>query len=744
MDTKGHRIVWSVLVVLCLGALAWWWTGRGERNALAPAAPVASTPAAPVLDLPAAGLEPVAAHAAEPAREAPEPREVAPVATAPAATSLAEIRGRLVFADGSPAAAVSCSVHGWGGNQERVLRHGKPADWQDPSGTTDADGRFSIRFDPPRAFQFTLQAKQTGFAGVAWRWGEIAPGAVVDVGEVVLLAGATLEGRIVDREGNALGEQGWTVFARSAGLRERNGRDETQVLAHVHPGSARFRLEDVMPGRVELRVDSDMADFSGPPVTLAAGETRTLDLVYEGPDNSRRITLSTSSTPFHVMSSPDAEHVQLHGPGAEVRTATRPGSGDIAFEDLPDGAYTITIDDPRYLPWTSPALHPGQNARAKLEGSSALALRVLDEHGEPLEAFELRVEFRNVNFRPTQFAVAHERGLVRGMFAGDYTVHVTAGERQGAAEIDGLLAGETRALTLALGEACTVSGSVVYRDGPPAAGLEVLLLRPAEVDDSPDSPVLTHNMFSSNAEYLRKEIDSAVSDASGHFRFVVPRAGAYVVHATQDGSSVSSDVLELSGDGREGIELVLPRGGRLRGRLLADGEVSWAGFRVSFQPAPGKGDSLAPRFAGDSICLLEADGRFELGPVPAGSGVVRLQLPEERSSAAGAMSSPSSGQELGTVTIEEGAVLERDFEVRDLPGMLVLVVRVNGVPTAGLRVQLSSSVARLSVETDAQGTYGPRATFATTWNARVEDRTAGWSWADRPRRCEHRCDPRRA
>ena len=48
-------------------------------------------------------------------------------------------------------------MHGWGG--KRKLKYGVPDDWKDPRGKTDPEGRFALRFRPPRAFQFTLDAK---------------------------------------------------------------------------------------------------------------------------------------------------------------------------------------------------------------------------------------------------------------------------------------------------------------------------------------------------------------------------------------------------------------------------------------------------------------------------------------------------------------------------------------------------------------------------------------------------------
>jgi len=359
---------------------------------------------------------------------------------------------------------------------------------------------------------------------------------------------------------------------------------------------------------------------------------------------------------------------------------------------------------------------------------------VLDEKGQPLEDFELRVEFRNVDFKPSEFVVEHLRGRVRGMFAGDYTVRVTAGDRLGAAEVDGLLPGETRALTVRLGESCTLKGRVAHRDGAPVAGIEVWLLSPAEENDSAESPILQSGGRANDEVRWRKQIDTVVSDASGRFRFAIAKEGRYVAHATRNGSSVSSEVLDLSGAGMDGLELVLARGGRLRGRLLAPGDVAWTGLRVGFEAEidpriPPASRLPLIRLAADSLRLVGADGRFELGPLPAVSGTVRLHLPEVRASGMGSSFTSGSGQELGTVTLEEDTVLERDFEVPSLPGTLALDVTVNGAPAAGLRVQLSGPTGSLTGETDARGTFGPRPAFGSTWRVQIEDPDAGWRHA---------------
>ena len=260
-----------------------------------------------------------------------------------AAPQLAELRGRLLFEDGAPAAGVAVRVHGWQGNHERASRFGLPETWEDPQGVTGPDGRFSLRFDPPRAFQFVLDAKTPGFAEASWRWSEIRQGEVKDLGDVALLRGGAIEARVVDAGGRAL-TKGWTVYAevpQDPGFSE--GRENTRVIAHMPEGSGVFRLEDLPAGPATLTAHSDLANWiEGPTVEVRAGETTQADIPYSGPDNSRRITVVTFSRPFHVVDA-ESSTIHLYGAGSEVRTAQKiPGSSQShSFDDLPEGAYRI-------------------------------------------------------------------------------------------------------------------------------------------------------------------------------------------------------------------------------------------------------------------------------------------------------------------------------------------------------------------------------------------------------------------
>src|SRR5690606_13054794 len=107
-----------------------------------------------------------------------------------------------------PIAGVSADVHGWGANSERMDAHSAehgPVAWEDPPElVTGADGRFEISFVPPPPFQFTLDLDKDGLIGFGGRWGAIAPGTIKDFGDVAMLPGVPVSGRLVDADGRSV------------------------------------------------------------------------------------------------------------------------------------------------------------------------------------------------------------------------------------------------------------------------------------------------------------------------------------------------------------------------------------------------------------------------------------------------------------------------------------------------------------------------------------------------------------
>jgi len=446
-----------------------------ERGVVAPPrAPGAAVPSKEQVEPqpPVALAPPALAPVAERAAVAPAP----PAAPASLDAKTCEIRGRFVLPGGAPAVGAGYEIDGWGDDDE-AQGHDP---WADRTGETDAEGRLSERFVPPHSFQFTLEVKLAGYASAQWRWGEILAGAVVDVGEVELVAGGAIEGRIVDADGRTVPGE-WMVYATSVALRGFDGRDETRVVNRANDNGS-FRLEDVLPGRIELKADDD-GWTETTIVQVRSGETATADIVTKRREAASLLRLRATWEYSGALGA-EAEHVSLTGADGKVR---RPSAtslaffmGQFTFGELAAGEYQLAIDDPRFQPWTQ-TVRAGQTVEVELEGTSALLLSVRSADGLAAEFYSLVVELRNATFSPRSFEVSAasarlQHGRLGGLVPGDYRLTVRAGEALGSIDVDGLALGETRPVEVHLRTPPTIRGVVRYSDGVPAAGAEVTLL----------------------------------------------------------------------------------------------------------------------------------------------------------------------------------------------------------------------------------------------------------------------------
>lgn len=649
---------------------------------------------------------------------------------------LAEIRGRFVFENGAPAAGVALAMMGWIGNQKRQEKYGAHEDWVAPTGESDADGRFALRFEPPRAFQFTLDAQAPGYASANWRWSEIPPGKVLDVGEVALLRGGAIEGRVVNGEGKPVTGPGWTVSAYG-GERVFEGRDLTRGYAKVDAATGAFRIEDMPPGEVELEGHHVLAKWvAGPVVLVVGGEIVKADIVYEGPLFGSRIVVSTSTQPFRAKSRPPADSIRLLGAASGPITArgVEGSSQSYVFDDLAPGTYMVEIDDPDYMLWSQDGVTPGSEVRARLVGSAALRLAVVDEADEPVELYSLRVRFRNVSFMPNEFEVHDGNeplpgGLFEGMFPGDYDLTVRSVAGSAVVQVDALAPAETRDVPVRLGSSTVVRGRVT-RGGQPVALVDVQLIRPAEVDDSNESWVVpAGSAVGGSSERFRFEVDSTATGEAGDFKFDLAGEGRFLLRAQEGGGvqALSEPFTVAAGQDRE-IDLSLPGTGTLLGRLLVPAGASPAGLRVWARAAGMDFRAMSDSFRKEGV-TLGSEGTFELGPLAAGEAAVFLFLPADlQSGFSTGNGSPKGARELGLVTIPDSGSIEREFEVLEFPGSLRVSVTLDGLPAAGAQVRLVAEGGdRVQARTHPDGTTASIPLFPAPWNLYVVDEKAGWA-----------------
>lgn len=744
------------------GALA---AGVAVWSALTPAPEpldeaLAAAPLAATTTQPAPAETPRVEPAAQ-ARREPSAPALAPTASASAASgsstgsqaltgggpATAEVRGRFVLSGGAPAAGVHV-VLSLGSPYQRAGEPDRdpapPADWQDVVTDSAADGSFALSFPLVPSFTLDLDATAPGLARARWSWMDIAAGQVRELGDVVLRAAATVEGRIVDAQGQPCLGAVWNVSLDSVGLATQAGREELNLNATTDPATGAFRIEGAMPGANRLAARTEMwgrAELS--PLVLGEGELAHVDLSYTGPDLARRIVLTVLTKQRGPRTEPEVALMRLLGAGAPRNAVKIAGSSaSYAFDDLDPGTYSLDIDDPRFHTWNGGTVSTGTAVRAALTGSSSLALDVVDAATQaPVELYSVRLDARHSNSFPNQFdlhsgATPLAGGLLADLVAGEYTLIVTAGARSGQIDFE-LAAGETRALHVELHDPTTLSGHVRDATGAPCAELELLLLRPAAAGDSDESPILRANSMTSNDENFRKELAHATTGADGAFQLSAPREGSYYVAAVRAGEVLVLGPLQTLalGESRTGLELVLAQPGSLAGVVHAPAGRSTLGMRVL---VAGAGLAQGPQ----PELTLDAGGAFEVGNLRPGSYHAYLLLPETiQHTDGGWMGSNNYGWsdggivnslELGSLAIAEGAELAREFSptLAEWPGTLELLVRVNGAPIALAHVNLlleGNEFVDVGLETDAEGRIAGALIFAGSWRVTVKDPRTGWS-----------------
>lgn len=732
-----RKLVLVALAALAIAVLVVLWSRSEPRPSTRIVAEVA-TPSGPAT-APAENL----ATTASPARDVAVPLVVA--ANAPAATiattkidSRARVLGRCVFEDGAPAAEVVIAVHGWAGNSERARRHGTPSDWTDPTTTSGADGRFELRFDPPRAFQFTLDAKLAGFVEASWRWVELEPGSTTDLGDVLLARGGTITGRIVDRAG-VVQTGSWSVYAEAVASQGKGPREPTRVRAKID-ASGSFRLDHVAPGKSRLKAYSRIANWiEGPTVEVRAGDVVEADVPYDGPDNSKRIVVLPFVRTFYAVAF-DVRGIALLLSDGSKREAVRiPGSSQsYAFDDLAPGEYTVVIEDPRLEAWRQDGVRPGTSLDAKLRGASSIALAVVDDAtGAAVEPFTLDVRDDDSQSRPNAFRVrdvggkAPADGVFNGLIPGDATLVVGAeGYAPQETKLVDLRAGEVRSITVRLQRGAVVRGRVLAHGTlAPAAAVVVSLRRELVARDSGRSS------FDSNREQER----STTSAADGSFAFEALPDATWIVEAQANAFVRAARSVVVAPEAREpSIELVLPATGTLSGTLRAPDGASFEGLSVLVLPAAldereRSRLALVPSRANVTIPIAR-DGAFVSPALPLGKASVSLVLPESRQTTrAGWTSATQPQRALGDVEIVEGNV-QREFDLRaTFPGALKVVARINGAPAANVNVHAygsDPSQGMVAMSLDAQGRGTLAGLVPDSYQLKLVDPDFAWTIED--------------
>ncbi|MBI3817579.1 MAG: hypothetical protein HY286_02720 [Planctomycetes bacterium] len=620
----------AALVLLCIGSYVFFY----------PKPPVPAAPsAAPTVALAdERGASRPATRAAETtiaASRAPV-SEAAPASAVGARDPHAEIRGKVVFSDGTPAKGAQITLVGWCWQSQKLFNYRDRIDWKDQPTIVDDSGNFIVPFVPPPPYGFRLEIRRPGTFGWDIEWPEIANDRHIDIGTIILMKGGRVRGTIRMASGEPL-IPGWRVACY-------NSEDVVFGAPHmaaggshrtiVDPATGSFTLDDLPTCRcglsVELRTDpkTSAAFLPGKVIQLKEGEEQVVDFVYDGPRLSDRVKV--------IIYTSNLSAVTLSGPGIGVRPATKnaydPNEAGAFFMDVPPGKYTLTIDLPGFEKYIQENVEPGPApVRVVLRGNAGVRLFVYEgtskvpsrEFAADFTSFDV---FSNKNKQHLQTADAPvpEDFIYRGLEGGlKYQLDVFSNRTNRFDSQTIVLApGEIKNVEFHLGDPASIAGVLVSSGSEPLGRTKVQIFRPAAKDDSPDSMYLFPPMSTPDDSRHRVLAGESTTDASGRFRILKLSPGRYIARAAlPDGSTAVRDDLYVdSGQELEDVRLQFERPGSIDG-IIQLGDRDAASVKIIFTKTQRNGIPvrLSTGAALELSASPDAQGRFRVESAGAGN-----------------------------------------------------------------------------------------------------------------------------
>ncbi len=532
---------------------------------------------------------------------------------------------------------------------------------------TDAEGRFEIA--DLAAGRYDLEVHAAGFAPAKVPGVRVPEAGGADLGTVVLIPGASIEGRVTGPGGAAITGAEITVEVERQNLM---GVDPSSPQAPTKTDTAgRFVVADLLPGQaVRLSVTkegygseslSDLRPPTDEPLAIQLEPAGRL----EGQVVDQRGEPVEGAT---VMANPDRS---VMAGATVVRQQRRPAwartgaDGHFLIADVEPGLLEVTAraEGYQHLVRTGIEIEAGGALELELvlEAGAVVEGTLTTTDGEPVAEGSISVSERQDGLFTGRSITASGLTDVEGYYrvtgapTGPATITAQHDGRRLMRNVE--VRPGTNVVDLVLERGFEITGQVVAPDGNPVGGASLSIRKITQ-------PGMTHYSFGSS---------QVVSTAAGTFTITGVSAGNYTVTAAREGyAHTRSEVFEVSGD-VTGLLLELSYGASLKGRVLgleldelgslelvAMGEGGMRRGRVDFS-AEYAFDSLAP-------------GRWHVQAQIAGSG--RMAMLQ--------------------VEIPEGlAEVEKDIEFDT--GLLTLtgIVLDAGQPLAGARINVVGSMSNM-------------------------------------------------
>lgn len=548
-------------------------------------------------------------------------------------------------------------------------RRSRPEEREVLRAATDKHGSFTFGELP--AIEVDLTVRKAGFAEAAFRGLQLPAGRpAVDLGKIVLRPGAAVRGRILDsRKRPIAGARIYQVedLARTERLAAALAEEEPEArtssrgdftLPDRPAGSAIHLLVLAEGYRPETVRGARVPSPEPLTVTLAdafAMQGRVLDENGE-PVKGARVEIAWQET---VPGVPGQLPV-----GRELsQGGTTDGEGRFELAGLPAGESEITILAEGFLPLEGQklVLPPAEPAAPPtfVLGRGAMLEGRVTAGDAPVRGARISVGSGS--------ALSDDEGFyaVAGVAPGETEIELSHAHYPDQRQSQTLAAGLNR-LDFQLPAGQEVRGQVLDEERNPVPGARVLLRLGARIG---------------HREYR------AQSGHDGSFKLSPVADGRYVLEASarEYAESRARKPVVVSGEPVEGLEVILPRGADLVGRVTGlDREDLW---RLRVQATGEDGRSYPAK--------LDTDGRYELRALSLGSWQVKAVLGD------GARQAQARAE-----LRQGGEVVERDLEFAD---RLRLTGRVlfadEPLPAARVALRAGRHAVERAVLTDHDGRF---------------------------------------
>ncbi len=606
------------------------------------------------------------------------------------------VGGRVLLPNKVPAAGIVVKLRGSELSSANRPPNDESPDWEDMKIVTGASGQFEFDFELRSWMTVTVEIEPVKYAAADWWLPDLEAGDHHKMGDLVLEETGTITGRIVDANGIAMPDS-WKVLARRDLDPFDDGRGPSFCNAEYDRHTGTFSIDRVPPGTTKISATNSLANWiKGPVVKIVAGQNQVVEVRYNGPDLSKRITVMPWID-YNFMFGVPAKAITLEAPGQEPIIAQEiPGSSNsYSFDDLdPELLYTIRIEDRRLTPWIRKEVPVGTTVGAALIGNSSIRLSVLDPNGKPVPRYHLLAEIHSVNHIPNSSVLIEANsvppadGLFRGFVPGRYTLRIHAvGFEPKEVALPYLKSGQTQEVVaqLTVPGIARIEGVVRDSEGTPIANQKVLLYQPALLRDSPKSPF--ESMWVSMSEDTRthrKKLAQTTTNEEGRFEFVGLEAGKKIVRVfPAPGLEVVREIQVAPGNA-EWLDVICEPFSFVVGQLKIPPGASYdrlevcIGMRAHAPDCSPDDWDLEMEAVG---CFVQLDGSYRVGPFPPGKARLALLYSDQGKQRDWGDAIILRNQEIEIGKAEECRV---DLDLRhDFMGKVDVALRVNGEEQAG-------------------------------------------------------------